>query len=347
MEIPEEAAGAVVAFLTNQRLTGVLQHGVATGQVVLPEPHRGALSEAHLRATVLVLSLERRLLEVASALRGVEVEAVVLKGPSLSPFYGPIVRTYGDIDLLVPVRGWRAALAAVERLGFVRLIPEPRRGFDERFGKGASHADPEGYEVDLHRTLALGPFGLWLDPDELVAESVEFPLRASSLRRLSDTHTLLHVCLHAALGRHPPQLLPLRDVLQVASRGSVAWDELSRLARRWRLGAPLAWAFDTASETFGVPLPRAVRDLDLPEPSLRERLALRAYVTERRDAGGIEVATLLAIGGVSSKAAYLRALLLPDRSFRLARSSDGIRSRWSRPLAWSRDAIHAASRRSR
>jgi len=345
--IPEGLADSVVAHLTNQRLTGVLQYGVSSGQVVLPEPARGALSDAHLRATVLVLSLERRLLEVASTLRAAGVDAVVLKGPSLAPFYGPVVRTYGDLDLLVPVAGWRAALAAIEGLGFVRLIPEPRRGFDERFGKGASHADPEGYEVDLHRTLALGPFGLWLDPDELAAGSVEFFVRDASFRRLSDTHALLHVCLHAALGRQPPQLLPLRDVLQVAYRGSVAWDELSSLARRWRLGAPLAWAFEAAATTFGVPLPQPVLDLDLPEPSLRERLALRAHVTERRDAGGIELTTLLAIGGVSGKAAYVRALLLPDRSFRTARASDGNRSRWRRPLAWGLDAIHSASRRSR
>jgi len=347
IEIPEEAAGAVVAHLSNQRLTGVLQHGVGSGRVLLPDDARAALSDAHLRATVLVLELERRLLEVAGALGDAGVEAIVLKGPSLAhPFYDPIVRTYGDLDLLVPVAVWRTALDVLAGLGFSRSILEPRPGFDERFGKGASHADPDGYEVDLHRTLALGPFGLWLRPEHLIAGSVELALRGAPLRRLSDTHTLIHVCLHAALGRTPPLLLPLRDVLQVAYRGTIDWDELRELAGRWRLSAPLGWAFRTASETLGVPLPRAVLDLDLPHPSLRERLALRASVTDRRDAGGIELATLLAIDGISGKAAYLRAMLVPDRAFRVARASDGP-PRWARPLAWGRDAIDPRRRRRR
>ena len=36
-----------------------------------------------------------------------------------------------------------------------------------RFGKAICHSDQEGLQVDLHRSLVVGPFGMWMRPDEL------------------------------------------------------------------------------------------------------------------------------------------------------------------------------------
>jgi hypothetical protein len=339
IRVPEVVADAVVGHLANQRLTGVAIEGLRSGAVVLPDGARAALSDAHLRASVLVVALERRLGQVVRALLEEDVEPVVLKGPTLArPFYGSIVRTYGDIDLLVPVAGWRRALDVLARSGFRRLIPEPRPGFDERFGKGASHADPEGYEVDLHRTLVLGPFGLWIDPDELLSRAVPFSWHDRTFRRLDDTATLLHVCLHASLGSRPPLLLPLRDVLQVAYTGTVDWGAFAELSRRWRIGAPVSWALRSAAETLGVPLPPAAAALELGAPGLVERWALRAYVTDRRGTGGIELGTLVGLDGIRDRIAYARALLFPDEEFRATRGTPRRTARWKRPAAWARDA---------
>ena len=44
-------------------------------------------------------------------------------------------RTYGDLDVLIPAEAWASASAVLSNAGFVRLLPEPRPGFDLR-GKG-------------------------------------------------------------------------------------------------------------------------------------------------------------------------------------------------------------------
>ncbi|MBA3621797.1 MAG: hypothetical protein H0W51_05695 [Euzebyales bacterium] len=55
--------------------------------------------------------------------------------------------------------------------GYRRSWPQLRPGFDRRFGKGAPLRRDEGWELDLHRTFVMGPFGLTVDLDGLFASS--------------------------------------------------------------------------------------------------------------------------------------------------------------------------------
>ena len=165
-------------------------------------------------------------------------------------------------------------------------LPEPRPGFDLRFGKGASFEDAQGRQLDLHRTLALGPFGLWIDADALVQGNTEFNTTGLELRRLDDTNTMIHACLHAALGQREPMTVPLRDVLQVAWSGRVDWDLARERIGAWRLAAPVAHALRTARERLGVPIPEEASSLVGPRAGWIERHALASYTTDRRDRGG-------------------------------------------------------------
>jgi putative nucleotidyltransferase-like protein len=226
-------------------------------------------------------------------------------------------------------------------LGFRRLIPEPRRGFDERFGKGASFENDQALQVDLHRTLALGPFGLWIDPEALQNATTEFRADDLSLRRLDDTHALIHACIHAALGRQQPLLVPLRDVAQIAWSGSVDWGAMSERTREWRLAAPVAHAMRTTADTLDAWLPEETEQLlSIRIPWLEGR-SLEAYTTDRARRGGAALAALWAIPGIKARAAYIRALLFPEGRFREARQqgSGGRRSRLMIPLRWAVDRI--------
>ena len=115
----------------------------------------------------MVLVLDHLLVEVSSAMTEAGLPTVVLKGAAVADTFYPdrSWRSFGDLDLLISAADWRRACEVLVRLGFRRIIPEPRPGFDERFGKGASFEDARKLQVDLHRTLAMGPFGLWIDPE--------------------------------------------------------------------------------------------------------------------------------------------------------------------------------------
>jgi hypothetical protein len=205
-----------------------------------------------------------------------------------------------------------------------------------RFGKASTHRHPDDQiEVDLHRTLVLGPFGLWIDPEELMDRRVTFELGGRDIPRLDDTGMFLNVAMHAALGWKVPRVVPLRDMAQVASIGVVARDQLARWATDWHAGAVLERAFALSEEVLGA-RPQAVEMLG-GFPARDRRLAA-LHGDHRRDAGGTAVSTLWALPGVRARAAYTRALLVPNHTFLLTRTSTGKRRlflrRASTPVRW-------------
>jgi len=338
LEVPRELWPDVLGRLIDQRLTGIAVAGVTSGRLHLDPAGRSELLDAHRRAMVLVLGLERKLRELAEAFEAAGVEVVVLKGPALARVHypSPSWRPYGDLDLLIRTRDWRSACGLLAELGFRRLLPEPRPGFDERFGKGAAHEDDEGFQVDLHRTLAPGAFGLWIEPDRLFGRTAPLDVGVGTLRRLDDTAQFLHACLHAALGRRDPRLIPLRDVLQLAWSGLVDWDTLDADARTWRLAGPIRYALRVAAARLGVGLPDEAVPASTAEVGYVERRVLAAYTTRLRDAGGTALSAMLAIRGLGAKASYVRALAFPSEEFLVARGGG---TRWSRlriPISWVR-----------
>jgi hypothetical protein len=331
---PKEWRGFVLSASTG-RMVGIAVAAAEAGRLRLTGDQTEELLDRHRDAMLWALAIERRLLGLAEAFEAAGVRPLVLKGPALAHtmYPDPSWRVFGDLDLLVPTSSWRRALDVLAGLGFERRLPEPRPGFDERFGKAAVHANGDGMEIDLHRTLVIGPFGLWARPEELFRRAATFELGGRMLGRLDDTAILLHACMHASLGWRPPLLWTLRDVAQVAWSGRIDWEELADLARRWRLRAVVSHALRTASETLEVSLPVEAASLLGAKSRRRERRALESYVTDRRGRGGTELATLQAIPGLRGKAAYLRMLLFPGRDFLAARGRGSVR-RLFVPVRW-------------
>lgn len=325
--------------LVRDRLTGLAVAAWEAGELALSEDQAAQLLEHHREAMLHALALEHTLLSVAAALNDAGIDFAVLKGPAIAHacYPDPGWRPFGDLDLLVRARRWRTACSVLARLGFRRNLPEPRPRFDERFGKGASHIGADGLQIDLHRTLALGPFGLWIDPEELLDRRMSFLLGGRLLPRLDDTGHVLHSCVHAVLGSWPPLALALRDVAQTAQSPNVEWEVLAGWARRWRLNAVIRRAFESVSSALNVELPEEARAFMAVKPGLLERRALGAYTTSSRQRQ-MPLLALLAIPGIGSKAAYLRALILPGRAFLAARTAPGsgpsYLRRWLVPIRW-------------
>lgn len=337
--VADDDWSAALSKLSSQRLTGLALAGAESGELLLSEGQLEELLDRHRQAMSLALELERVLVAVGSAFAKVGLEFVALKGPALArSFYpDPTLRPFVDLDLLVRTPDWRRACDLLAELGYQRVQPEPRSGFDERFGKAAAHRSDKGLWIDLHRTLVVGPFGLWLEPEELFEDTAPLVIADRTFRRLEDTTALLHACMHASLGLWPPLLLPVRDVAQIASLGRVDWERFLERARRWRLQAVVRHAFKTVSDVLGLAPPEPVRALVAESPSALERRALEAYFGGARSRG-VALATLLAIPGVRAKGAYARALLLPQRDFLAARAGRGNRAsylrRWLVPFRW-------------
>jgi hypothetical protein len=102
------------------------------------------------------LVLERLLLKLADRLETEHIDYRVLKGSAAAHliYSEPWLRSYGDIDLLIPAQQLEATITLLTDLGYRRDRPQPRPRFDRRFGKGVTVFSPDGDPVDLHRTLA-------------------------------------------------------------------------------------------------------------------------------------------------------------------------------------------------
>jgi Uncharacterised nucleotidyltransferase len=341
MSVAEDAWEPMLGSLTKERLTGLAVAAAESGWLELSDRQAEELLDRQREAMVWALLGERHLMRVGAALQAGGVDFLVLKGPALAHicYPDPSWRPYADLDLLVRTSDWRAACGILAEAGFRRDLPEPRPGFDERFGKAASHTGPEGYSIDLHRTLVLGPFGLWLRPEELFDSPATLELGGRRFGRLDDTALLVHACMHASLGWLPLLLLPVRDVAQVVWNSQVDWDLFADRVRRWRLGAVVRHSFETSSELLGAALPPETEAFAAARSKRRERRALASYTSDRRSRGGTALSTFKAIPGIRGKTAYARAMLLPQRGFVEARSANRRASylrRWRIAASWLR-----------
>jgi hypothetical protein len=340
LSIDAAAWPSVAAVLSSRRLTGIALAAMDADQLRLPNEAERDLVERHREQMVHSLALERRLLALGEAFDQAGLPFVALKGPAIAHtmYPDPSWRPFADVDVLVRTPDWRRACEAASSVGFRRDLPEPARGFDERFGKAATHTDGSGLQLDLHRTLTLGPFGLWLDPAVLFEETTSFELGGRSFRRLNDTAMLLHVAMHASLGAAPPLPLPLRDVAQLALLGDVDWEAVAERGRTWRLAAVLQHAYAEVAHELEVPALPGLSTISALIPTAREGRALRQYMGTRRGRGGLALSTTMAIPGVRGKVAYARSLLLPRHEFLEARSGGTNRAsyfgRWTIPLRW-------------
>jgi hypothetical protein len=179
---------------------------------------------------------------------------------------------------------------------------------------------PDGVQVDLHRTLASGPFGLTVEPDALFEDPDFVTIGTRRIATLDRDLRFLHACFHAVLGDFPPRLTALRDVARTVEAADL--DRVRAIARRWRAGIVIASAIATAWTTFALRRTPAIEWAFAYVPSRYERTALGAYVGSGRSYARQMAAALPAIRGVGAKVAYASALLFADGSY-VARRDGG------------------------
>jgi hypothetical protein len=327
--LAQESWEQLLELAVNHRVAGHLMRAVDDGALpVRPEQRIQAFHASRVERDY-GRRVEQQLLAVAETFDTAGIDWRVLKGAAHAhlAYPAPELRSYVDIDILVPADHMDAAIAELQRAGGVRRYAEPRPGFDRRFSKGVSLSLPSGIDVDLHRTLAPGPFGVTVDLGDLFATTSQFRLGNRSLPALGAEERLLHACFHAMLGNAAPRLTPLRDVVHL--QVGVDIDRTRHLARRWRADVVLGTAVEHAARTFDLPttaLGRWARGEPFPR---RQRRALALYRAPQRTSAVLSLGSLAVIPGVRSKVAYAWAILLPQRDVRRRSTAQ----RWRRGVA--------------
>lgn len=311
----------VIRAASTHKLLGVLAAAIADRAVDVDDDDRALVAEAHEDAMREVLLLEEELLRAVGVLDDAGIESRVLKGAALAHTVhrDPAERCFGDNDVLVAADDIDAAVTALVGAGATRPVPALSSSFDRRFAKSVTlrwHADTE---LDLHRTLAPGPYGLLIRLEDLMVDPVELVLAGRSVSTLPPTQHLLHAAVHVALGDVEPRLGNVRDVALLAASSAVAVDGVLEQARRWECAAPVALGLRAAAG-LGLPgtdLGRWAEDYVITD---RDRRLLASYA-ERDGRFRAQARVSWGVLGWRDRPAFARALLRPSAANRAARRS--------------------------
>jgi hypothetical protein len=229
----------------------------------------------------------------------------------------PSQRTFVDIDLLVRSEDFDTAVRALVDAGGARRYREVRPGFDRRFGKGVCIVAPSRYETDLHRTLVMGPFGLWLDLTAMWSSPQPFRVGGRELLALGVEARFISACYHAALGDSVPRLGQLRDVAQLLHGTPVPVDveRVRSIVRASRGEAVVARAVSLSWTALGLPEDATSCWARGYRQNWIEERAMRTYLDRHLGFAARSMMGLIAVPGWRAKVAFVRSLAFPSRSY--------------------------------
>lgn len=308
---------ALLRVLNNERILGLFVSGCEAGAIDAEPEQIALITAAHDEAMSQSMRIEIAALRVSTLLEESRIDHRLLKGAGLAHTIArtPSERSFRDVDLLVPSTEISRAVSLLMREGADRLQPELRPGYDTRFAKSVTMRI-DGVEIDLHRTLCPGPFGVWMRPNDLFLLRDTVSIGNQTLTTLDRTNHLIHACYHVALGQVVPVLANLRDIALLATSGDALGYDVERFddtIRRWKGRAVIRRAVRLAQNRLDAELPESLSGY-LHEPAeAAELAAIDPYLTN--DPAGrfaaLAPSTLRALP-MSDRAAYALAVGLPD-----------------------------------
>lgn len=319
---------SLVDRVRRERMPGLLLSAIAEGAFPALPDQLAEATDLHVSSMCTALLLERDLLDTVHLLAGDGIPCRVLKGSAVAhlDYPDPALRSYGDLDILVPPEHFDRAVELLAGRGDLRQFLSPRPDFDRRFSKGTSFITCSGRDLDLHRTFVSGPFGLTVDLPDLFSTCSPFSVGGETVLALGPEERFLHACFHAALGDIPPRLVALRDVAQILLHTPLSVEKVHEHARRWRAEPVVARAVTLAWQTLGI---ADMVALSVWAARYRldagQRRAIRVYSDEGSTYPAQAATALWAIPRFSDRAAYLRALLFPDRHYLAPRDRSYVR----------------------
>jgi len=324
----------LLATCRTERTIGLLSAALSTGWLRATDEQAEAVDGIHLSLMGGVVMLEQLLVFASSHLSAASVGHRVLKGSAHAwlDWPEPSLRTFHDVDILL-ANDYDTGLRTLELAGCRRRTIEVHRGFDRRFGKGTTMVGPTTHEVDVHRTLAAGAYGLLIKRNELLESGDQLVVGGCPLLALARPQRLVHACYHAALGDVRARHATLRDVGELILGCDP--DERRRaleLAGSWDGRAPVAIAISAATALLRLPSAHPLVQWALAyEPTGSEERRLQAYSGEGRSFAAQAIEGFRVLPTIGDRLAYATHLLFADPQHLRARGeSPG--HRWARAV---------------
>lgn len=253
---------------------------------------------------------------LAEALDKVSVPWLLVKGPVVAEllYTTPELRTFVDLDVVVPADRFAEAVAVLERAGAAILDTDWTVLVEEM--RGQLHlVMPRGTMVDLHwnllnRATVRGSFSVSAT-EALLTGSRQVTVAGRQVMTLDAATSLVHLCVHAALsGGH--RLIWLKDIDRAVVVDRPDWASVVRTARSWRARLAVGAMLARSQAVLGTPVPPAVLNELVPwpwRPALRVLDRAAPVVGQRGGLSLLSVSTpALRDRGVRASPRILRAV---------------------------------------
>jgi Uncharacterised nucleotidyltransferase len=189
---------------------------------------------------------------------------LVVKGPVLvDRYYGAAgLRAYTDVDLVVPARAFADVVEALTSAG----CAEENKNWTAMESLRAGEVQLRGWHgtpLDVHWALLFrgelrDQFAV--DVDSAIERARAVTVAEMSVATFDDVDTLLHLCLHAAMGGGH-RLVWMSDIDRCVAVDRPDWDAVVARTRQWQVTVPVGLMLARARRTLGTPVPVPVTRL--------------------------------------------------------------------------------------
>jgi len=255
--------------------------------------------DLHVAATQAMLA-EWQLATVLGALSEADVPALVIKGAATATYYAdPALRSYGDLDIMVPKSLLGKAEQALNQLGYECFAS--KAWWLDRF----HHLPPMVSEsgallVELHWALDYQEEKGRLPADDLWARAVPWAVGNQPALRLETIDAVLHLCRHAVVQHRVYGVFgSLCDLAQLTQNwGPEDWRTLIRRALYYELARPVYLMLVLAGQVLDLAAPAEVLSAlgasgSMPKPDDLMRRLMRSdgATLPRVSVGAVQAAT--------------------------------------------------------
>lgn len=302
-------------------LRPLLHHAVATRGWPCDPAVLTVLRTARAREQARMATVARVAQPALQALEDAGVEFALLNGIALAWTVYPeaALRHCHDIDLLMRPEALPAAIAAVERAGFVECAPDESRPV-----AAVRRVHASGLPLELHVTLFPERY-YSLPGTEVMARARAHTIWGRTVRTLTPDDQLLHVLGLAAC---TPQREGLRWVCDahalIRSGQAMDWDQFVSYAVRARLTVPISILVTFLADAMRLPVPLATLDVLREHATAASPLARDIALAGARAGQDDNFALVRGIrSGWVARALTLRWLVWPSQAYLLHTAQTG------------------------
>ena len=302
-------------------------HNALSPVADLPESTRDALRELRDRTALFHLRTVADVAYLHTHLSEADLPWLAFKGPTLAePVHGSAqLRSYSDLDLLVPARRLEEVMGALQTAGSTLL--DRNWTLIHREMKAEVHLQlPSGTSLDLHWHLFNDPERRQRFPvsiDEIFSRARTVTLNRRQVPTLSLADTLVYVAMHT-MHSGADRLIWLKDLERLLALTDLDPEAVAERARAWRAELVLTSAIRRVELALGTP-ERAAEIRALCKPyrvwGTLTSQAWRRSPAEREDGNG-SLGRIVSRSTRTAQGDSFRELLRRGLDFRRAHAED-------------------------